>query len=229
MTNVPTQVQTMEVRKDDLADTRITQHAAPPLRDGEVLARVDRFGLTANNITYAVVADRFGYWKFFPAPDGWGVIPVWGFADVVESRHPEVNAGDRLYGYFPMATHVVLKPVNVSPSRLFDGSAHRAELPAVYNAYARVNGEPHYDPGLENERMLLLPLFATSFALHDFLSDQQWFGAKQVLVLSASSRTAIGLAIALDDDPSSPRSIALTSPGSVAMVRSLDLYAQVMS
>ena len=223
-----TEIKTFEVRKDDLGSTRIVRCPAPSLKGGEVLARVDRFGLTANNITYAVVAEKFGYWKFFPAEDGWGVIPVWGFADVVTSNHPDVKIGERLYGYFPMGTHLVLKPAGVSTARLFDGAAHRAELPAVYNSYARVHGEPHYDPGLENERMLLLPLYATSFCLHDFLNDHNWFGAKQIIILSASSRTAIGLAIALSEDPSSPESVGLTSERNLDMVNRLGLYDHVM-
>ena len=53
----------------------------PPLSDGEVLARIDRFALTANNVTYGVMGERIGYWKFFPVEaEEDGIIPVWGFA-----------------------------------------------------------------------------------------------------------------------------------------------------
>ena len=87
------------VRKDNLAETRVATREAAPLKDGEILVKVDRFALTANNVTYGVVGERIGYWKFFPvATEGDGIIPVWGFAEVVESNHPDIPAGDRLFG-----------------------------------------------------------------------------------------------------------------------------------
>lgn len=218
---------TLEVRKDDLSRTRIVESAAPALDDGEVLATIDRFALTANNITYGVVGEKIGYWKFFPAEEGWGVIPVWGFADVAQSKHPEVKEGERLYGYFPMGTHLVMAPDKVRPERLIDGAAHRAGLPPVYNSYVRVKAEAHYDPAMDDERMLLFPLYATSYCLYDFLADNKWFGAKRVLIVSASSKTAIGLAMALAEDASAPEAVALTSTGNLGTVSKLRLYSSV--
>lgn len=222
-----TKMATLEVRKDDLARVRVTERDAPALSEGEILAKVDRFALTANNVTYGVVGEKIGYWKFFPAEDGWGVIPVWGFADVVESKSPDVPVGDRLYGYFPMGTHLVMKPDKVKAERLTDGAAHRAGLPAVYNSYARTKGEPHYDPSMDDERMLLFPLYATSFCLYDFLVDNNWFGAKQVLIVSASSKTAIGLAAAIAEDQSAPDLAGLTSRGNLGVVSKLKLYSSL--
>lgn len=222
-----TRMATLEVRKDDLSRTRIVEEPAPALKDGEILARVDRFALTANNITYGVVGEKIGYWRFFPAEEGWGVIPVWGFADVVQSKHGEVKEGERLYGYFPMGTHLVMAPDKVRPERLIDGAAHRAALPPVYNSYARTKAEAYYDPAMDDERMLLFPLYATSFCLYDFLSDNKWFGAEQIVIVSASSKTAIGLAMALADDASAPATVALTSAGNLGTVSKLRLYSSV--
>ena len=106
-------ISTLEVCKSDLPRTRIREQEMPALKEGEILLRIDRFALTANNITYGVVGEKFGYWNFFPAGEGWGVIPVWGFAEVIGSRHAEVQQGERLYGYFPMATHLVMVPARV--------------------------------------------------------------------------------------------------------------------
>lgn len=220
-----TKLSILEVRKDDLSLTRISEIAAPALKEGEILVKVDRFALTANNITYGVVGEKIGYWKFFPAEEGWGVVPVWGFADVAESRCPDAPVGERLYGYFPMGTHLVMAPGNVKPERLVDAAAHRAELPPVYNSYARTKAESHYDPAMDDERMLLFPLYATSFCLYDFLGDNKWFDAKQVVIVSASSKTAIGLAMALVDDASAPDAVALTSSGNLGTVGKLRLYA----
>ena len=222
-----TRMSTLEVRKDDISRMRIAERDAPALKDGEILVKVDRFALTANNITYGVVGEKIGYWKFFPAEDGWGVVPVWGFADVVQSQCGDVPVGDRLYGYFPMGTHLVMKPAKVTEMRLVDGAEHRAGLPPVYNAYARTKAEAHYDPAMDNERMLLFPLYATSFCIYDFLSDNHWFGAKQIMIASASSKTAIGLAMALADDDKAPDLVALTSPGNLGTVSKLRLYSSV--
>ncbi len=222
-----TRMTTLEVQKEDISRVRIAEKSAPALKDGEILVKTDRFALTANNITYGVVGEKIGYWKFFPAEEGWGVIPVWGFADVVETRHAEITLGERLYGYFPMGTHLVMTPAKVKPERIFDAASHRSGLPPVYNSYARTKAETHFDPAMEDERMLLFPLYATSFCLYDFLVDNQWFGAGRIIIVSASSKTAIGLAMALSDDASAPETVALTSSGNLGTVGKLRLYSSV--
>ena len=224
-----TTIRTLEVRKDDLSKTRVTEHDVSALADGQVLCAIDRFGLSANNITYGVVGEKIGYWQFFPAEDGWGVIPTWGFADVVESKHPDVAVGERLYGYWPMGTHLVIEPGKVGEARLVDGIAHRSALPPVYNSYARCSHEPHYEPALDDARMLLFPLYATSYCLYDYLLDNDFFGAAQVIIPSASSKTAIGLAYALAGDDGGRPVIGLTSSGNVARVESLGLYTQTIA
>lgn len=214
----------LEVKRTELAQSRLVERKIPVLSEGQILAKVDRFALTANNVTYGVVGEKIGYWNFFPAPEGWGIIPVWGFADVTQSRAPEVEEGSRLYGYFPMGTHPVIAPGKVSPHRLIDASAHRSSLPPVYNSYARVDAEPGYDRGLDELRALLFPLYATSYCLYDFLADNKWFGASQVVIVSASSKTAIGLAIALAQDAAAPPAVAVTSARNAEMVARLGLY-----
>ena len=220
-----TTITQVQVKKDNLSETRVTTHDTGPLGDGDVLTKVDRFSITANNVTYGVVGERIGYWKFFPvADDGWGIIPVWGFADVIESKNPDVPVGDRLYGYWPMADHLVISPTKVKATRLIDGAAHRAELPPVYNSYSRVKAEPHYDPAMENDRAVLMPLYMTSFCLYDFSLDNNWFDAQQVVIPSASSKTAIGTAYAFKTDNASPRLIGLTSSRNKSAVDALNLY-----
>ena len=77
----------VHVRKDALTNAATATIDSGELADGAIRLKVESFSVTANNITYAVVGDGFGYWNFFPAPDGWGRVPVWGFADVAELRH----------------------------------------------------------------------------------------------------------------------------------------------
>ncbi|CAK9041981.1 Uncharacterized protein DUF2855 [Durusdinium trenchii] len=225
-----TTISEFQVKKDDLNQVRLTTRETDAIGEGEILVKVDRFAFTANNVTYGVVGERIGYWKFFPvAENGWGIIPVWGFADVIESNCAEIPVGERLYGYWPMASHLVMRPAKVSDARLFDGADHRAELPPVYNSYARVNAEPAYDAAMDDERMALFPLYATSFCLYDFLKDNDWFSAEQVIIPSASSKTAIGTAYAIKSDDAPPRLVGFTSPRNKAAVEALGLYDTVLT
>lgn len=218
----------MEVRKTDLATLRFTRTAAALPAPGEVLVRIERFAITANNVTYGVVGERIGYWKFFPAEEGWGVIPVWGVGAVEASAHPEVREGERLYGYWPMASHVTLAPGKVGKARLADGAAHRAGLPAVYNSYLRLDAEEDYGRATDRARMALWPLYATSFCLADWLADNGNHRAAQAVIPSASSKTAIGLAFALIAEGSPLRRVGVTSARNAAMVRALGLYDDVI-
>ena len=110
-----------------------------------------------------------------------------------------------------------------------DGSAHRAALPAGYNTYRRVAGEPDYNPAVDNERMLLWPLLITSFCLWDSLQQKNWFGAKQLIIISASSKTGIGLAYAAHADADAPSVLGLTSERNLGFVDSLSPYDSAVS
>ncbi len=223
-----TDISVFEVSKISLGKNRVTTHPAPELTDGKVLVEIERFALTANNVTYGVVGERIGYWKFFPTGDAtWGVIPVWGIGVVIQSAHPDVKPGERLYGYWPMASHLVMEPQGVKPARLFDGAAHRAGLPPVYNSYLRLEADSAYDREMDEDRMVLWPLYATSFCLYDFLLDNDWFGAGQIIVPSASSKTAIGLAYAVKADAAAPRLVGITSARNESAVRALGLYDDI--
>src|SRR5581483_8964442 len=142
----------------DLRECRAEQGEAPAPAEGEAVLTVERFGLTANNITYAKFGEAMSYWKFFPAPEGWGRMPVWGFATVAESRAEGLPEGTRLYGYLPPSSELLVVPARVNEHGFVDGSPHRAELPAAYNSYLRTDADPSYDAGREDQQMLLRPL-----------------------------------------------------------------------
>ncbi len=212
-----TQVQAL---RSDLTQTRAVSLATPALEDGEILVAIDRFALTANNVSYALFGDVIGYWKLFPAVGPWGIVPVWGLADVVASRAPEIAVGERLWGFMPMASHLVMRPAAATERSFTDSAAHRAELPPVYNTYQRTRADPPALKGLEDARCLLFPLFSTSYVLYDYLTDNGFFGAKQVLVGSASSKTGLGLTNLLSrHGQGRPRVVGLTSPRNAGFVR----------
>jgi hypothetical protein len=215
------------VARDDLRRSQLTRETLEA-HPGEVLLKVDRFAFTANNITYAELGERLRYWEFYPAPAGWGSIPVWGFADVIESRHDALRAGERLWGFWPMATHALLRPERVSERALIEGSAHRRKLPAAYNIYYRTTGDPAYEARHEDLQSLLRPLFVTSFLIEDFLAEEKFFGAKSAVLSSASSKTAFGLAHQLQRHRAELEIVGLTSETNRDFVAGLACYDRVL-
>lgn len=222
---------TLLVRKNQLAEIRLHSAEASPLADGQVRIHVDSFALTSNNITYAAFGDAMNYWQFFPTgEEGWGIIPVWGFGTVRQSLHSGVATGEKIYGYFPVASKAVLSPARLDSSGFYDGAAHRRELHPVYNQYLRCNTDPFYAASTEAIQALLRPLFITSFLIDDFLADNDFFGASSgtMLLSSASSKTAYGTAFQLAQRPGI-EIIGLTSPGNVAFCESLGCYSRVLT
>ncbi|MGB0388183.1 MAG: DUF2855 family protein [Ardenticatenaceae bacterium] len=202
------------------------------LTPNQLLLKVDHFAFTANNITYAAVGERIGYWRFFPTKEaGWGKVPVWGFADVVESTHPEVAVGERIYGFFPLATHLVVSAKRVTPSGFYDAAPHRQSLNAIYNQYTRTKNTPGFAPQDNHLNALLRPMFTTSFLVDDFLFDNDFFGAQTLILSSASSKTAYGTAFLLHhnrDKRSTYHIVGLTSRHNVPFVEQLGCYDQVL-
>ncbi|MEU4498742.1 DUF2855 family protein [Streptomyces sp. NPDC023998] len=215
------------VARDDLSTTELTEAPVPEVRDGEALLRVDRVGLTANNVTYAALGDSFRYWEFFPTRPGWGIVPLWGFAEVVASRVDGVEHGSRLYGYFPSGSHLLVRPGRVNERGFREASPHRATLPSPYNAYALTSGDLAYEADREDLQILYRPLFWTSFMLADWLVDNAWLGARTAVLSSASSKTAYGAAYLLQGQGCEV--VGLTSRRNLAFTESLGCYDRVLT
>ncbi len=220
---------TLQVRKDKLTETRLVTTDDAPLATGQVRVRVEHFALTSNNITYAAFGDAMSYWQFWPTgEDGWGIVPVWGFATVTQSLHPGVAVGERLYGYWPMAGSAVLQPDRLTEAGFTDAAPHRAGLHVVYNQLLRCNRDPFYTPDSEGPQALLRPLFVTSWLIDDFMADNDFFGANVMLLSSASSKTAYGTAFQLAQRPG-VEVIGLTSPANKAFCEGLGCYTRVLT
>ncbi len=220
------------VHRQDFSQHKFVSAPTADPAPGQVLIRVDRFAFTANNITYAVLGDMLQYWNFFPAEKDWGIIPVWGFGEIVHSNHDGLTEGERIYGYFPMSTHVLVQPDRVEGASFIDASPHRSALNMIYNQYFRCQLDRTYDPNTEDLQALFRPLFTTSFLIDDFLHDNNFFGAEAVVLSSASSKTAYGAAYALHrhrGDRSPYEVVGLTSPGNVDFVEQLGFYDRVLT
>jgi hypothetical protein len=216
------------VAKDDLHRCRFVDAEPSELQPGQAQLQVASFGLTSNNITYAMFGEAMSYWSFFPAEEGWGRVPVWGFAEVSASRHEDLPEGTRVYGYLPPSTEFVVDGARVDDRGFVDASPHRARLPPAYNSYARTDADPIYDDQHEDEQILLRPLFFTSYLIDDFLGEGSLFGAGTVVLSSASSKTASALAFLLSLREGVDV-VGLTSPRSAEFARGLGVYDHVVS
>lgn len=219
----------VQVRKAALTDAALVEVPLSPLAEGAVRLAIESFAVTANNVTYAVVGDGFKYWDFFPAPEGLGIVPMWGHARVIASNHPDIAVGERVYGYLPMASHLDVRPGKVTDGGFIDTTDYRQPMSPVYNSYTRLAADPEHDPTREAERMIFGPLFRTGFLIEYFLRGSDWFGAEQLVVTSASSKTAMGLASVARQTSPGIRRIGLTSKGNVGFVATSGLYDEVVA
>jgi hypothetical protein len=209
----------LRVRRDDLAACQVVdgEGERDDLADGEARLLVERFALTTNTLTYATLGDRLGYWRLFPAAEGWGRIPAWGYARVLASRSPALPEGRRVFGLVPMGRNLTLRPAP-HPLGVMDAAPHRAGLSPVYNQYLWVEGEG------DDAALVLRPLFGSSVILDLALAEA---GCRTAVLTSASSKTAYGLAHLLRERQAEV--IGLTSAARREWVEGLGLYDAVVA
>ena len=148
----------------------------------------------------------------------------------MKSSRPDVAVGERLYGYWPMSSDVLLTIGRATPAALTETSPQPRGVGSVYNTYVRVAADPGMPPGSEPYVSLVRPLFTTSFLIDDFLAGNDFFGAKTVLITSASSKTAMGLAHCLKQRGAGrPEIVGLTSKGNAAFVAGLGTYDSIVT
>mgnify|MGYP006074954983 CR=1 FL=1 len=226
------------IEKSNVANTKIVekQFNSKQLSTDEVLLKVDSFGFSANNITYSIFGDKMGYWGFFPADDTWGIVPIWGFATVLESNHTDVKVGEKIFGYLPMATHLVITAGKTSPTHFFDISEKRKSISPVYDSYVRCATDPGYQVDREAWQLNYRPLFMTSFVLDDYVGEEIVAAkqpVQQIILTSASSKTAYGAAHLLMKHKAQRgldyQVIGLTSASNKAFTQGLGCYDQVLS
>ncbi len=226
--------QTLLVNRNDFRNTKLVKLQESELADHHIRVDIGPFALTANNITYMVTGDMIGYWKFFD-PKAYGIeaenfgrMPVWGYGVVTASKCTDIVVGTRIYGFFPIAKSMDIKPVKLSALGFQDGADHRAPLHPIYNTYTLTGNDPSFDPKLDDLQPVLRPLFTTSFLIDDFFAANDCFGAEQIILLSASSKTALGTGFCLKQR-NAVKTVGLTSSGNMAFTASTGFYDFVES
>jgi len=220
----------LELDRRSLGTGRLVEEPLPPLPAGQVRLRIERVALTANTVTYAVTGDVLGYWGFFPgANPGWGRVPAMGWATVVESRVDGVEPGQRCYGWYPLARYVDFTATATAEGFRDDGAHRQAHAP-VYRAYSDTRRDPLYQPGedAEDRHALLRGLYVTGWLADDFLHGNGYYGARRALVLSASSKTALGYAHCASQRDGL-EIVGLTSPRNHAFVEHVGCYDEALA
>lgn len=219
------------VHTQDFSQSTFDTQEVPDLGANQILFQIEKYAFTSNNITYAVTGHQLKYWNFFPATKPWGRVPAWGYAKVVASNHPDVQEGMRFYGYLPMSSYLVVEADKVTPYGFKDMKPHRQEMAAIYNFYTNTAQDPVFHPQWEDYIPIIRPLFATSFLSYHFLKDEAFFQAKNILLTSASSKTALGLAFMLKKNQAEDgkKIIGLTSERNIEFVTQTGFYDQVLS
>src|SRR5271157_3189566 len=189
----------------DLLRTRWSEGPRTGVPPGSIVVALDRFALTANNLTYAKFGNAFRYWDYFPAPPGWGRVPVWGIGRVIQAGGDGPAEGERGF---------------------VDAAPHRAQLPPTYNEYVLIDRDPDYDETLAAAHLVLRPLFSLGFFLAGWLEEEGFFGAERVIVSSASSKAALALAYQLRGRIGL---VGLTSPGRLNAVAAAGLFDRVIA
>lgn len=228
----------IDIDRYDIGVATLVKQGEAPLAAGEIEVLIDSFAMTANNVTYAALGKPIGlfdngkgYWDFFsPGGAGPGRLPVWGFATVTRSAAEGVGVevGEQLYGYYPMASHVRLTPGRISGGGFVDVADHRAGMPSVYDHYLRVAALGDFAEADRDWWPVFRPLYLTGWLIADQFEDESDYGVSQVLVASASSKTAIGFAHAMRQRGERPKLIGLTSLRGREFLADAGLYDELV-
>lgn len=227
----------IDIDRDDIAKATLVADPVVPLAPRQIRVTLDSYAMTANNITYAVFgkpAGLFGndqgYWDFFAERGDPGRLPVWGFATATESNADGIAPGDRFYGYYPMAREAVLTADDIGPGGFTDVTPRRTTLPPIYNHYPRIEALHDYRAADHDYWPVFRPLFLTGWLIADQFEDEGDYGAEQILIASASSKTAIGLGFSIAQRQGHrPQTIGLTSKANVADLDAQHIYDRVIA
>lgn len=220
---------TLRIDKSNIFNTNIKSSKIPAIIDGEILLKIERFALTTNNITYAVTGEQLKYWDFFSHDNDQGIIPCWGFATVSASKNSNILEGEKIYGYFPMSNYIKIKAGKINDFSFMDMAEHRISMAPIYNTYNRLGEKIKYPEDVQDYVPIIQPLFATSFLNYQFINSESFFNADNIIITSASSKTALGLAFMLHKNKETDKKkiIGLTSTKNMDFVKSTGFYDEV--
>ena len=226
---------TVATRRDRKSETCVLDETLPALREGEVRLRVDKVGLSANNVFYAQMAEA-PFLKFASAYPVAGRpelmhVPAWGIGTVTASENPDVSVGQRFRGFLHLASAVQLG-VRKTADGLIASDPHRRGLVRAYNTLVEVPPAGSSLSGEDERADLALssaPSALSGYILAELLQQKTFYGADAVAITSASSKIALSLALCLAPNRAmGTRVIGYTSASNASFVRATGLYDDVV-
>jgi hypothetical protein len=152
---MPTKAIVHVISKADIGEHKTVSvpTTLPALEDGHVRVRSAIISLTNNNLSYAQLGTALKWWDAYPVPSGletpyndrdvYGIVPAWGYAEVLESRIDGLEPGNLLWGFWPTSDLPVdlrLEPAGQSAAQVIEGqwmetSEARCGLMNMYQRY----------------------------------------------------------------------------------------------
>ena len=212
----------LEIDRRDIRQFRLVETNPPQeLPDGHVLLRLERAALTSNKISYAFSGEMLDYWGFFPTEANWGRLPVMGFGVVTASTCADIEVGGRYFGFFPLGDHHLVQ-AQWSSSGFTDNGEWRTKHASIYKNFTHAPANAKDD-----QTAIFRGLYMTSFLLEDYLRENSFFDAQQIIITSASSKTSIALANCLQRF-SDVKIIGLTSARNLSFVKDVGDYDEII-
>jgi hypothetical protein len=182
-------------------------YQVPELDEGKVLMRVDKFGFSHMSLGYLMkgfTRTFAGYHNFYKSSQGDNFYrsACWGYATVVESAHPKVAVGTRLYGLVPPSKYEVQ-----SVSGFIKGSKGEPSIVEMemgenvpynmrrFQEMEVVEGN-NDDPVVEDWRIVVKEIYTMAFYMDEQLLVETGM-INSVIISCASSKTALALAYCL--------------------------------
>lgn len=232
----------------------------PELGQGDVLLRIEKFAFSQMSLGYLMkgfTRTFSAYHSFYGYPeDGFYRSACWGYCTVVESAHPKVEVGTRLYGLVPPSRYQVQQVGGVVPANRRTGDPAKVEFtmegvpfnlrrfqemevvstPSTEQpqAAAAIREAQEEEPAVDGEaalledwRIALKEIYTMAFYMDEnLLVDTGMINS--VIIACASAKTALALAYCLRMREMR-YVVGLTSPEHLEFVKSCDLYHEVFT
>lgn len=226
--------------RERMHETVVLHDELPALEVDEIRLRIDKVGLTANNLFYAQMGEA-PFLKFFavyPLEEEYkhlANVPAWGVATIIESANPEFAVGEQYRGFLHMANVVQMK-ARRTPTGFDAFGGQRDKLNQAYNGFLRVQdsgSSPISGSGVKSDlAMTAAPGALSGFILYELLKMHDFYKGDSVVLTSASSKLSLAIALLLRDDRNSgaiKQVIGYTSANNADFVRATGLYDQVLT
>lgn len=215
----------------------------PNLDPDHLLLRIDKFAFSQMPLGYLMkgyTRTFSAYHDFFKYPeDGIYRSACWGYCTVLESLHPKVPVGTRLYGLVPPCQYHIQKVMRAIPaSKNGDPPLVEFDMDRMpynlrrFQEYEVLQDGAHQDTEMEDWIIATKEIYTMAFYMDEqLLVDTGQINS--VIISCASSKTAMALAyclrmrggVSIEREMSCV--VGLTSKEHLEFVKSTDLYHEV--